>query len=190
MGKREKQSSVATPKIETSSDQQASALAPIQNQQTSQSSKEDLERIAEENRLNTIRNAHPDFDNLRDSGKIVAWIQKQPGRLRGSLLKTYNEGDADSVIALLNQYKKDKNSMRLRKDIVSNHKKDIPVTDSPVASRQSYKAIEGLRGIELNDGNVIEGQIISFNGETVKIRTKDGKISTYSFMKEIKSFIY
>jgi hypothetical protein len=191
MGKREKQSSVATPKIETPSDQQASAPAPVQNQQTSQPSKEDLERIAKENRLNTIRNAHPDFDNLRDSGKIVAWIQKQPRYLRESLLNTYNEGSADSVIALINQFKKDEKNTRLRKDAVKIPKKDISAAKRPVASEQKYTAIKGgVKGIELNDGNVIEGQIISFQGETVKIRTKDGKISTYSFMKEIKSFIY
>jgi hypothetical protein len=59
-----------------------------------------------------------------------------------------------------------------------------------VNSEQHYKTIGGLRGIELNDGNVIEGQIISFNGDTVKILTKDGKILTYSFIEDVKSFIY
>ncbi|MGD0022208.1 MAG: hypothetical protein ABSC54_07890, partial [Smithellaceae bacterium] len=118
------------------------------------------------------------------------WIQKQPSRLRDSLLKTYNDGDADSVIALLNQFKKDINSTRLRKDKVKVPKKDISVTNRPVDSEQHYQAIEGLKGIELQNGNVIEGQIIGFTGDTVKIRTKDGKISTYSFMKEVKMFIY
>ncbi len=182
--------SVATPEVEAPVAQPAPAPAPVPDQPTGPTSNEDLERIAKENRLNTIRSAHPDFDNLRDSGRIVAWIQKQPRRLRDSLLKTYNEGDADSVIALLNQFKKDKNSTRLRKDKVKVPKKDISVTNRPVDSEEHYQVIEGLKGIELQNGNVLEGQIISFKGDTVKIRTKDGKISTYSFMKEVKTFIY
>jgi len=190
LNKRKELVSVATPKVEAPVAQPAPAPAPVPDQPTGPTSNEDLERIAKEKHFNTIRSAHPDFDNLRDSGRIVAWIQKQPSRLRDSLLKTYNEGDADSVIALLNQFKKDKNSTRLRKDKVKVPKKDISVTNRPVDSEQHYRAIEGLTGIELQNGNVIEGQIISFKGDTVKIRTKDGKILTYSFMKEVKMFIY
>ena len=176
--------SVATPEVEAPVTQPA----PVPDQTTGPSSKEDLERIAKEKYFNTIRNAHPDFDNLRDSGKIVAWIQKQPSHLRDSLLKTYNEGDADSVIALLNQFKKDKSSPRLRKQIP---KEGISATNRPVDSEQHYKAIGGgIRGIELKNGNIIEGQIISFNGDTVKIRTKDGKVLSYPFMEEVKRFIY
>ena len=182
--------SVATPKVEAPVAQPAPAPDPVPDQPTGPTSNEDLERIAKEKHFITIRSAHPDFDNLRDSGRIVAWIQKQPSRLRDSLLKTYNEGDADSVIALLNQFKKDKNSTRLHKDKVKVPKKDISVTNRPVDSEQHYQAIEGLKGIELQNGNVIEGEIISFKSDTVKIRTKDGKILTYSFMKEVKMFIY
>ena len=64
---------------------------------------------------------------------------------------------------------------------------------SITAARRLHLACYGIgavRGIELKNGNVIEGQILNFNGDTVKIRTKDGKISTYSFMKEVKMFIY
>ena len=182
--------SVVTPKVEAPVVQPAPAPAPVPDQSTGPTSNEDLERIAKEERFNAIRSAHPDFDNLRDSGRIVAWIQKQPSSLRDSLLKTYNEGDADSVIDLLDQYKKDKNSARLRKDKVKVPKKDISVTNRPVDSEKQYKAIGGLRGVELQNGNVIEGQVISFSGDIVKIRTKDGKILTYSFMKEVKVFIY
>jgi hypothetical protein len=197
--KREQPISVAVPKVEAPVVQPAPAPAPVPSQPTGPT-QEDLERLAREKYLNAIRSAHPDFDNLRDSGKIVAWIQKQPRRLRDSLLKTYNEGDADSVIALLDQFKKDKNNTRLRKekakipirkDKVKITEKDISVTKRPVDSEKHYKAIGGgLKGIKLNDGDVIEGQIISFSGDTVKIRTKDGKILTYSFIKDIQMFIY
>ncbi len=185
-----KREGLVSPKVEAPVAQPAPAPAPVPDQPTAPTSNEDLERIAKEKRFNTIKSAHPDFDNLRDSGRIVAWIQKQPSRLRNSLLKTYNEGDADSVITLLNQFKKDKSSARLHKNKVKVPKKDISITNRPVDSEQDYQAIEGLKGIELQDGNVIEGQIISFKGDTVEIRTKDGKILTYSFMKEVKMFIY
>jgi len=46
-----------------------------------------------------------------------------------------------------------------------------------------------IKGIVLTSGNVIEGQIISMNADVVKIRTKDGKVSSYSFAKEVRRII-
>lgn len=63
----------------------------------------------EQEHFDRISRAHPDFEIYRDSGAIKAWIQNQPSYLRGSLLATYNKGDADSVIALLSKFKKDNN---------------------------------------------------------------------------------
>ena len=63
---------------------------------------------------------------------------------------------------------------------------------SPVMSMeasQSQKGIDRIAGIELLNGNVIEGQIISMNADVVKIRTKDGKVSSYSFAKEVRRII-
>jgi len=54
-----------------------------------------------------------------------------------------------------------------------------------VAERQ-YK---GITGIVLYDGTVIEGQIIFMSADIVKIRTKDGNISSYSFINEVQYFI-
>jgi tetratricopeptide (TPR) repeat protein len=47
----------------------------------------------------------------------------------------------------------------------------------------------GIRGIVLRNGNVIEGKILSWNPDIVKIRTKDGKVSSYSFKNEVQRFI-
>lgn len=116
-----------------------------------------------------IRSAHPGFEKYWNNESIKAWIQKQPLHLRNSLLKTYKEGDTDSVIALITKFKKENIKIQ-----------------PPDPIDQHYKSI---KGIELMNGNVIEGQIISMNPETVKIRTKDGKILSYSFMKEIYKFI-
>ena len=55
-----------------------------------------------------------------------------------------------------------------------------------IVAEQRYK---GIKGIVLQDGNVIEGQIIFMSADIVKIRTNDGKISSYSFIKEVQYFI-
>jgi hypothetical protein len=55
-----------------------------------------------------------------------------------------------------------------------------------VDANQRY--IQGLKGIVLMNGDVIEGRIISV-GSTVKIRTKDGKVLSYSFADEVRSLI-
>jgi tetratricopeptide (TPR) repeat protein len=89
------------------------------------------------------------------------------------------------------------------KDEVKNPPTEAPVSKSPekqspppaesvrpsVKAEQSYKGIKGITGIELINGKVIEGQIISMNPDTVKIRTKDGNILSYDFKKEIKRLI-
>jgi hypothetical protein len=86
-------------------------------------------------------------------------------------------------------------------DEVKIPKADVPVTMSPekqsqtstetvrpaVAINQPYK---GIKGLVLNNGNKIEGQIISINPDTVKIRTKDGNILSYDFKKEVERFIH
>ena len=51
---------------------------------------------------------------------------------------------------------------------------------------QEYKNITGL---VLNNGEIINGEILKMNAEIVQIRTKHGKVMSYSFVKEVKSFI-
>ena len=55
-----------------------------------------------------------------------------------------------------------------------------------IVAEQQYK---GITGIVLYDGTVIEGQIIFMSADIIKIRTKDGNTSSYSFIKEVQSFI-
>ncbi len=51
------------------------------------------------------------------------------------------------------------------------------------------KRYQGIKGIILYSGKIIEGQIISMNAEILKIRTQDGKVRTCSFEREVKNFI-
>jgi hypothetical protein len=58
-------------------------------------------------------------------------------------------------------------------------------TATSIDTRHYY---EEIKGIVLKNGKVIEGQIISVYDDVLKIRTKDGKILSYSFMK-VKEYI-
>ena len=53
-------------------------------------------------------------------------------------------------------------------------------TASSIDTRNYYK---GINGIVLKNGKVVKGQIISVYNDVLKIRTKHGKILSYSFMK-------
>lgn len=48
---------------------------------------------------------------------------------------------------------------------------------------------EKIKGIELMNGKVIEGQIISMNSSIIRIRIGDGRILSFSFEKDVKRFI-
>ncbi|HNY50932.1 MAG TPA: OmpA family protein [Smithella sp.] len=55
-----------------------------------------------------------------------------------------------------------------------------------LADAQEYK---GIKGIYLQDGTAVEGQIIFMSADVVKIRSKDGNVCSYSFIKDVESFI-
>jgi hypothetical protein len=57
---------------------------------------------------------------------------------------------------------------------------------SEVVPDQCYKEI---KGIVLMNGEKIEGRIIILNADRIVIRTKDGKVSCYDFIKEVQNFI-
>ena len=62
--------------------------------------------------------------------------------------------------------------------------------DSETVVAPSPNYYEGIKGIVLKNGKVIEGQIISIDdNDVLKIRTKEGKILSYSFIKEVKEYI-
>ena len=51
---------------------------------------------------------------------------------------------------------------------------------------QKYKNIEG---VVLYNGEVIRGEIIEMNTDIIKIRAKNGRVMSYSFIKEVESLI-
>ena len=57
-------------------------------------------------------------------------------------------------------------------------------------SIDTHHYYEGIKGIVLRNGKVIKGHIISIDdNDVLKIRTKEGKILSYSFMKQVKEYI-
>jgi hypothetical protein len=71
------------------------------------------------------------------------------------------------------------------KNINGEVKSPVPIIEAD----QMQKGIDRITGIELLNGDVIEGQIISMNADVIKIRTKDGNVASYSFTKEIHKLI-
>jgi tetratricopeptide (TPR) repeat protein len=109
-------------------------------------------------------------DFLTDQG--IDWMPKGNPITTNSDKRTQNSGkNAESSSS----------AMRLDKIQLEPAPKHV---EDATDSEHPYK---GIKGIELMNGNIIEGQIISFTTETVNIRTKDGKILSYSLKKEVRS---
>jgi hypothetical protein len=56
--------------------------------------------------MNTIRESHPDFDDLKRSDKFHEWVDEQPKWVQDALYE--NEEDAHAVVRVLDLYKVDK----------------------------------------------------------------------------------
>ena len=75
--------------------------------------------------------------------------------------------------------------------IIPEKKTPLPLQNftSPSTEEQSLRELKIIKGIELLNGKIIEGQIISLNAETVRIRAKDGSILSFSFSREVYRFV-
>ncbi len=62
-------------------------------------------------------------------------------------------------------------------------------TQSPSPLMEGDQRHKEIKGIVLNDGNVVEGKIIKMSADAVMIQAEDGKVSTYSFEKEVRGFV-
>jgi hypothetical protein len=74
-------------------------------------------------------------------------------------------------------------------EIFSNIESNLQVVNPIPSATEADQSLKGIKGIVLSDGNVIEGQILNISANAVIIRTKDGKVLSYSFEKEVKGFI-
>jgi hypothetical protein len=69
------------------------------------------------------------------------------------------------------------------------HSKNLISEKSALPAMEADQSYKKIKGIELYNGNVIEGQIIKMNTDVIIIRTKDGKVSSYSFINDVAGFI-
>ncbi|MGB5218333.1 MAG: tetratricopeptide repeat protein [Smithella sp.] len=75
--------------------------------------------------------------------------------------------------------------------IIPEKKTPLPLENftSPSTEEKNSRELKKIKGVELLNGKIIEGQIISLNAETVSIRTQDGTILTFSFPREVYRFV-
>ena len=64
-----------------------------------------------------------------------------------------------------------------------------PSIENTKTSGDEDQRYREMKGIVLKNGTFIEGQIISMDPDNVKIRTKEGKILSYSFKEEVQRII-
>jgi len=90
--------------VETIADKKAKQMFDKANLQIEElnKAKEEATRSRAENE---IREAHPDFDKLRDSDEFHNWVEEQPKWVQNALYE--NTDDAASVIRVIDLYKVD-----------------------------------------------------------------------------------
>lgn len=86
--------------------------------------KEEREIAAHEAHFQTIRNSHSDFEVYRDNGAIIKWIESKPSYLRKGMMETYNQGEAEDVVGLLDDFKAESNIQPSSKVVPLDSKKE------------------------------------------------------------------
>jgi hypothetical protein len=90
-------------------DQELETLRP-QIETVVESQKTDRAKV----HADTISSAHPDWTEIRDSGKLTRWISAQPPILKRTLQEVYESGTAAEVIDMFDSYKR-ANGIKLSK---------------------------------------------------------------------------
>ncbi|HOG12904.1 MAG TPA: hypothetical protein PLR47_07885, partial [Smithellaceae bacterium] len=74
-------------------------------------------------------------------------------------------------------------------EIFSNIESNLQIVKPTSSALKTDQSLKGIKGIVLSDGSVIEGKILKMSTDTVIIQTQDGKVSSYSFEKEVRCFV-
>ena len=129
--------------VETIADKRAKQMferANIQLEELSKAKEEATRSQAE----NAIREAHSDFDDLRDSDEFHNWVEEQPKWVQNALYE--NTDDAPSVVRVLDLYKVDngltrsdrKNKTKAAASLVDKGSKArVDITESSSKIRES-----------------------------------------------------
>ena len=95
----------------------------------------------------TIRKAHADFDDLRDSDTFHDWVEEQPKWVRDALYE--NSDDAASVIRVLDLYKVDN-------DMTPSAKKNKAKDAAKTVSKRSRPAVD-----DTGTGGMLKESVVS-----------------------------
>jgi hypothetical protein len=95
----------------------------------------------QEAHFSAIRNAHPDFENYRDDGSILKWVESKPSYLRKGALETYSQGSVEEIVELLSDFKRENN---LSTSQPPNNV--VPINPAKEAKRQAMTTVTTRRG--------------------------------------------
>lgn len=82
----------------------------------------------------TIKTAHPDYEEIRDSGKLNEWVELQPSFVKQGLERVMKEGNAEEVVELFDAYKRStghgtSSSTKTKKKQTSKKAQDMAAVD-------------------------------------------------------------
>ena len=154
--------------VETIADKRAKQMferANIQLEELSKAKEEATRSRAE----NEIREAHSDFDQLRDSDEFHNWVEEQPKWVQNALYE--NTDDAASVVRVLDLYKVDNGLTR--SDRKSKTKAAASLVDR--GSKAKVDVDESSGRIKESDVEKMSAKEYEKNAESIHEAMKSGK---------------
>jgi len=154
--------------VETIADKRAKQMferANIQLEELSKAKEEATRSRAE----NEIREAHSDFDDLRDSDEFHNWVEEQPKWVQNALYE--NTDDAPSVVRVLDLYKVDNGLTK--SDRKSKTKAAASLVDK--GSKAKVDVDESSGRIKESDVEKMSAKEYEKNAESIHEAMKSGK---------------
>ena len=155
--------------VETIADKRAKQMfekANIQLEELSKAKEEATRSRAE----NEIREAHPDFDELRDSDQFHNWVEEQPSWGQNALYE--NTDDAPSVVRVLDLFKVDNGLTR--SDTKNKRKAAASLVDR--GSKTKVDVLESGSKIKESDIAKMSDTEYEKNAEKITEAHRSGKI--------------
>ena len=155
--------------VETIADKRAKQMfekANIQLEELSKAKEEATRSRAE----NEIREAHPDFDELRDSDQFHNWVEEQPSWVQNALYE--NTDDAPSVVRVLDLFKVDNGLTR--SDTKNKRKAAASLVDR--GSKTKVDVLESGSKIKESDIANMSDAEYEKNAEKITEAHRSGKI--------------
>ncbi len=107
--KREKAFSAMEARLKSFTEELISKIDPLSNFMKQYQVEKEI-RSSDEH-FGSIAGAHPDYEEYRDNGAILTWIDSKPKYMQKGLKDIYQNGEAEDVIELLDDFKKENNLM-------------------------------------------------------------------------------